>query len=129
MCVGQPLACNTILYRGVRTKRHINKTQEPPKPTVDLFIRRPSTQEFNDDDGLSLGIAELCPLDEFRQRFPFGVFSLHVGHIRALGLDIIIDPEDPTHALITNLPSREAQPVDAEFLADALRGQSRLVPE
>jgi hypothetical protein len=127
MCVGEPLACNTILYRGIRTKRHIDRTQEPPKPAVDLFIRRPSTQEINDDDGLSVGIAELCPLDEFRLKFPFGVLSLHVGRIRAIGLDVVADPEDPTHALITSLPSRETEPVNAESLARNLRDQSRLV--
>ena len=53
--------------------------------------------------------------------------SLHVGYIKDLGLDVIIDPEDETHALIVGLPDADNEFDQAETLARAIIRNARPV--
>jgi hypothetical protein len=86
------------------------------------FLRRES-----DTDGLSVANAGICTEEGFCATFIrcFGVITLAVGGIRDLGLDVIPDstpsPDHPCdHAVITGLPFKNINPVDAEYIATAL---------
>ena len=87
------------------------------------FIRRPS-----DTDGLSVNTDSVEGGRNALQNC-YAVVSLHVGHMRNLGLDVI--PNEPDHANITNLPSAEERDFSvelktkAERLAGELAKQSR----
>ena len=55
-----------------------------------------------------------------------GVVSLHVGRVRDLQLDIVVD-ESP-HANIAGLPRQEDDRTKVERLASLLAQQARIVP-
>ena len=119
------LDCGEILYRAVLRKSQLDITKRPPRPTADNFMCRPE----QDDDGLSVGIASRLSPAEFAARFTkcHAIVSIHTGHLRDLGLRIIVDPEDDTHALIQGLPDREARKNDAETIARSILGSVRPV--
>jgi hypothetical protein len=56
----------------------------------------------------------------------YGVVSLHVGRVRDLGLDVVVD--EAPHANITGLPRQTDDVLRAERLASQLAKQARLVP-
>lgn len=84
------------------------------------FLRKPK-----DEVGISVGIAAQCPISEFVDGFStcYGVFTLHVGRIRNLGLDILPDPL--RHANIIGLPFQNENQAEAERLAGKLAKQAR----
>ena len=116
-----PLSCPTIIYRAILRKNWIDKHNN--RVTSAPFFRRPS----KDIDGLSVHIAGSCSLEEIYASFNqcFGVVSLHVGHIRDIGLDVSQD--SISHANIIGLPYKEEDLVTAERLAGLLARQSRFV--
>jgi hypothetical protein len=118
------LNCNEIIYRVVLRKTQIDTSKTPPIPTVDNFIRRPG----DDDDGLSAGIASRCTPRDVAAKFNkvHAMTSLHVGRIKDLGLDVVIDPEDETHALIVGLPDGDEFD-EAETIARAIIRNARPV--
>ena len=77
--------------------------------------------------GLSVGLADKCPLEEFRCGFTscYGVTTLHAGRIRDIKLDV--EQDEPTHANITGLPYKEDNETEAERLAGLLAKQARLI--
>lgn len=85
------------------------------------FILRPAPK---DDDGLSVDISSPQSCVSVLNK-SYGVGSLHVGRIRSLGLDVIVD-EDP-HALIKGLPRDTEDRAKAEWLASQLAKQTRFI--
>jgi hypothetical protein len=85
------------------------------------FFRRDSP---HDDDGLSVNIES--PRSCAATLKNCHVASLHVGRIRDLGLDVVID--DPPHANITGLPRISEDRTRAERLASQLAKQARFIP-
>jgi len=85
------------------------------------FVRRPPPK---DDDGLSVDIE--CPQSCVSElNSSFGVGSLHVGRIRALGLDVVVD--DAPHAVITGVPREAEDKASAERFASQLAKQARFI--
>jgi hypothetical protein len=119
---GDPLPCQTIVFRALRSKSWID--EENQRAAADAFRRR-SRQNGGDDDGLSVNrrSAEACRAVLKKCQ---GVVSLHVGRVRDMGLDVQVDPQDADHALIIGLPYPEDDPDTLETLATALAEQSRL---
>jgi len=101
-------------------KNWVDRTTQNVLPVA--FVLRPAPK---DPKGLSLDVdsPESCAssLNEC-----FGVVSLHVGKVRDIGLDVVID-ESP-HANIKGLPRREEDAAAAERFASLLAKQARLVP-
>ena len=118
----EPLTCSKIVYRAMTRKSWVNRTTEQPTILPSAFIRRPPP---SDDDGLSMDIlsAESCTAP-FRESF--GSASLHVGRIRDLGLDVVVD--NPPHACITGLPLSSDDLAKAERLAGQLARLARFIP-
>jgi hypothetical protein len=107
----EPLACSTIVYRAMSRKKWVDKSTEPATVLPAAFIRRPPPADV---DGLSVDSlsAESCisPLRE-----SFGAASLHVGRIRGLGLDVVID--HAPHANIVGIPLQSEDLAKVERLA------------
>jgi hypothetical protein len=118
------LNCNEIVYRAILRKSQLDTSKIPPQPTVDNFILR-----SGENDGLSVGIASRCSPADVAGKFSkcHGMTSLHVGFMKDLGLNIVIDPLDETHALILGLPNEDDPPNEAEPLARALKSHARPV--
>ena len=57
----------------------------------------------------------------------FGTMTLHVGHVRDLGLDVV--PDSPTHANIIEIPTRDQNYDVAMALAGQLAKIARLLEE
>lgn len=116
----QPLACNTIVYRAMARKNWTDATTGSVLPVA--FVRRQSSA---DDDGLSVDIesARSCSL---ALRKCYGVASLHVGRVRNLGLDVVVD--EAPHANITGLPRNTDDAAQAERLASQLARQAHFIP-
>lgn len=116
----EPLPCPTIVYRAMARKNWIDKTAKRVLPAA--YFRRPPPK---DEDGLSVDISSPQSCSS-ALRNCYGVASLHVGRVRDIGLDVVVD--DAPHAAITGLPRREDDPARAERLASLLSRQSRLLP-
>ena len=116
----EPLACSTIVYRAMARKNWVDATTQSVLPAA--FMRRLPPA---DEDGLSVDIhsAGSCSLALSKCH---GVASLHVGRVRNLGLDVVVD--EPPHANITSLPRTTEDAARAERLASQLARQARLVP-
>jgi len=117
------LPCSTILYRLITKASWIDKDTGNVQPAA--MVRR------FDEDGLSVFIKALCTLPEAIVLSTLtrvkGAVTLHVGHVRDLGLDVLSDPTDRRHAEIVGVPL-EAEDLDrAIYLADLLAEQSRVV--
>jgi hypothetical protein len=113
------LPCSAILYRGMRSKKWIDREKEVVLPAA--FLRRPI-----DTDGLSTNLASACTIDDARSKLNpcHGVVSLHTGHIRDIGLDV--EQDSPDHANIIGVPLLDEDDVEAERLAGLLAKQSRI---
>ena len=116
----EPLACDTIVYRAMARKSWIDATTGTVLPTA--FFRRPPPA---DDDGLSVDVESARSCSSALSRC-YGVVSLHVGRLRNLGLDVVVD--EAPHANITGLPRNTDDVLQAERLASQLARQARLVP-
>jgi hypothetical protein len=115
----EALACSTIVFRAMARKNWVDKTTQRVLPAA--FRRRPSPV---DDDGLSVN-TESAASCAAALRECFGVASLHVGSIRDLGLDVVVDAAP--HANITSMPRDTDDRTEAERLASLLARQARLV--
>jgi hypothetical protein len=123
------LQCEEVLFRAILNKRHLTDGQVQ----ADAFVLRSV-----DEGKLSTYRKKLMTLAACKAVFRtcVGVVTLHVGHVRATGvdeglnLDVIGDelPSDPIqgHASIINVPDPIANRVLAERVASLLRDQSRI---
>lgn len=115
-----PIPCDAILYRLLTKSLWI----DPDGGVLPAaFYRRP------DEEGMSVFIAAICPLEEAKTLLNTvkGIATLHTGHIRDLGLEVIPDPIDVRHAEIIGVPLRDDDGGLATYYADLLAEQSRLV--
>lgn len=114
------LDCDTIVYRTVTRARDIGADQ---RPLANAFILRPLPRDKN---GLSVDynveVPEGCASD-LDPKSKKGIFSLLVGCVRDLELDVI--PDTDTHANITGLARVEDDSERAEQLAAALVASCR----
>lgn len=115
----EALACSTIVFRAMARKNWIDKATQSILPAA--FRRRPSPA---DDDGLSVD-AQSAASCASALRECFGVASLHVGRIRDLGLDVVVDAAP--HANITNVPRDTDDRTESERRASLLARHARLV--
>jgi len=132
----QPLLdppCNTIAYRTIRRKDWFDPDNDS-HVKVEAFMRRgprekpDGAHDPGDVDGLSLFDSfhmdmKACIESELSCH---GVASLHVGHLRNLGLTVIRDPLDERKLLVTNMPFTNPNNVDQEALLDAVADSSRI---
>jgi len=111
------LGCEVIVYRALTRASDFDKATQQLKPIA--FRRRPS-----DKKGLSVNYG--CEPHECGAHLNkrHGIASLHVGHVRVLGIDIVSDV--PNHANIVGVPMPEEDPERAEQLAGDLAEQARL---
>lgn len=116
----QALPCQAIIFRAMARKNWIDPASRRVLPAA--FFRRPVPK---DDDGLSVDIASPGSCAS-ALRDCFGVASLHVGRVRELGLDVMVD-ESP-HANIIGLPRSTEDQAKAEWFASQLARQARYVP-
>ena len=94
------LACERLVYRAARSSGWLDKTSNRVLPAA--FVRR---APLADEAGLSVNTSvEACGKGLSKIH---GVISLHVGWVRNLGLDVISDPNDETHANIVGMPRSE----------------------
>ena len=115
------LPCSEIVYRAMsRRKGWIDREAYRVLPAA--FIRRPPPA---DESGLSVDIRSPRSCHETLNKC-HGVVSLHVGRVRHLRLDVVVDASP--HADITGLPRQEDDPTEAEHLASLLARQARVVP-
>ncbi|MDQ3705210.1 MAG: hypothetical protein M3437_08325 [Chloroflexota bacterium] len=111
---------DVLVYRALWDARHLKGHLR-----YRAFIRKEK-----DKDGLSIANASVCSPEEFCATFIrcFGTFTLSVGGVRSVGLDVIPDTEPDAehpcdHGAITGLPFQEINPEDAEYLATELKNQ------
>jgi len=122
------IQCEEVLFRAVLKKRHLTDGQVQ----ADAFVLRQV-----DEGKLSTYRKNLTTLAACRAAFKkcAGVVTLHVGHVRATGIDeglsldvigdeLASDPI-PGHASIINVPDPIVNRVLAERVASLLRDQSR----
>ncbi|NLE40078.1 MAG: hypothetical protein GX621_18840 [Pirellulaceae bacterium] len=116
----ESLPCSAIVYRAMSRRHWIDCESNSVLPAA--FFRRPAPK---DDDGLSV---DICSPRSCRKtlRDCHGVASLHVGRVRDLGLDVVVDHSP--HASIAGLPRQEDDRTKAERMASLLARQARLVP-
>lgn len=108
-----PLECPTIVFRAVQRSRDM-----PPEGILaGAFVRYPK-----DIDGLSIDVASLRSCVSVLKKH-YGAASLHVGRVRTLFLDVIVDQHP--HGLITGLPFRDSNETEAEHFADSLAEMAR----
>lgn len=123
---GSPFPCSTIVFRAILRKSVVDWRKRTVLPSA--FYRRPAHQ---DPDGLSVG--HTCAVPDYLSRFnkTFGAATLHVGHVRNVGLDVVPDndPSEPFHALITGVPFQDDDLERAELLAIELANQARLLDD
>ncbi len=116
----EPIACEAIVYRAMSRKDWID-----PKTQCVLslaFVRRPPPK---DNDGLSVDVDSPRSCASVLSKC-HGVASLHVGRIRVLGVDVVVD--EAPHANITGVPRKADDLAKAEWLAGQLAKQARLIP-
>jgi hypothetical protein len=114
------LPCSSIVYRAMLKKQWIDPVSGTILPAA--FIRRPPPQ---DDDGLSLNMeSPISCVSGFKKTF--GVASLHVGRIRDLGLNVMVD--EMPHANIVDVPRESDDRTAAERFASQLARQARFIP-
>ncbi len=115
------LPCDTIVLRAMLRRNLVDLKNQSVAPNA--FIRRDAPA---DPDGLSVGV--FCQVAEYLKGFreTFGAATLHVGHIRDEGVDVIQD--GPTHACIEGVPYPADDPERARQLANALARKARLLP-
>src|ERR1051326_117209 len=104
------LECNVIVLRVLRNSGWVKD------PSL-AFLLRPDEV----DSGLSVNWN--MSVEEARKgcKKCYGAYSLHVGRVRSLKLDVVAD--EPHHALIKGLPHHDTR--EAERLASLLAQQSR----
>ena len=121
--LGPALDCSAIVYRAIRKSWFDPETRQISE--VAFMLRAVDT------DGLSVSIAALCTPAEACAVLmrAAGVASLHTGRIREADrqLDVLTDPDDVKHALVTGLPMPAHDKLRSEFLAGRLRDQSRFI--
>ncbi len=115
----EPLPCPTIVFRAMARRAWIDLNTRTVLP--DAFFRRPPP---GDEDGLSVNIESVQSCETALMKC-HGVVSLHVGKIRDLGLDVVVD--EAPHANLTGLPRQEEARALALRLASQLARQARLV--
>ena len=109
------LECPNIVFRAVQRSRDM-----PPEGILaGAFIRYPK-----DIDGLSIDVVSPRSCVSVLNKH-FGAASLHVGRVRTLSLDAIVDQHP--HGLITGLPFRDVNPTEAEHFADSLAEMARYI--
>ena len=116
----ETLPCSAIVYRAMSRKAWIDREAHRILPAA--FIPRPPPA---DESGLSVNIQSPRSCHETLRKC-HGVASLHVGRVRDLRLDIVVDGSP--HANITGLPRQEDDRTEAEHLASLLAQQARIVP-
>lgn len=110
-----PLECPTIVFRAIQRSRDM-----PPQGILaGAFICYPK-----DTDGLSIDVVGPKSCVSVLNKH-FGAASLHVGRVRTLLLDVIVDQHP--HGLITGLPSRDDNPAESEHFADSLAEMARQI--
>lgn len=108
-----PLDCPTIVFRAVQRSRDM-----PPEGILaGAFVRYPK-----DIDGLSIDVVGPRSCVSVLNKH-YGAASLHVGRVRTLTLDAIVDQHP--HGVITGLPFRDDNPTEAEHFADSLAEMAR----
>ena len=118
----KPVECTEIVYRAILKKSFIDKETE--EVSIEAYFLRP------DDQGLSVSLASKCSVEHVVSSFNkcFGVATLHVGHVKALGLEVLHAPPPDEHALIVNVPHLTNDRTEAERFAGLLARQSRVIP-
>lgn len=121
MTAPAPYACSQIVYRAIIKKDWLRPDGRR--------VRKQAFYRFDVDvDGLSV---TPTPADAFSNLRPdqiFGFVSLHVGHLRDNGLDVV--PDRPDHANIVEVPTRDKDREEAVRLASLLADElGRVVPE
>jgi len=111
----EPLACNQIVFRALRPSWVDRQTMDV-LPIA--FVRR------HIESGLSVNVASAESCSKTLRRC--GVGSLHVGRIRDLGLDVVVDSHP--HAEIAGVPTDIENPAEANRLAFSLARRTRFVP-
>jgi hypothetical protein len=114
----EPLPCSTIVYRAIRPK-WVDPVTRTVLPIA--FQRRPAP---SDEDGLSVDILSAQSCAQALRNCQ--VASLHVGRVRDLGLDVVVD--EPPHANIVGVPRQEEDRTAANRFAFELARQGRLIP-
>jgi hypothetical protein len=114
------LSCDKTVYRAMLRKKWVDPVSGTVLPGA--FIRRDPPQ---DDDGLSVDVVSPASCASPFNKC-FGVGSLHVGKVRELGLDVVVD-EIP-HANITGVPRPTDDAARAEWFASQLARQARFIP-
>lgn len=99
--LGDLLENNVDIFRAFADKSfRVRKENPPHKVRSGAFVLR----EEDADDGLSVGITPRAAVAYLDRNF--GYCSILVEQVRELpyGLDVRLDPADPNHAYIINLP-------------------------
>jgi|ERR1019366_2851150 hypothetical protein len=113
------LACELIVYRAMTRSKWIDPATKRVLPAA--FMRRPPP---HDEDGLSVNIESPQSCVSILNS-SWGVGSLHVGRVRALTLNVVVD--DAPHAIITGIPRDVGDQAKAEWLASQLAKQARFI--
>jgi hypothetical protein len=111
-----PYECSQIVYRALIYPQWLRSGE----------VKRPAFYRREDEQGISVfpspKYASLHLTGDI-----FGFVSLHVGRLRNHGLDVV--PDQPTHAEIIGVPTRNKNQGGAIEIADLLRlREGRLVP-
>lgn len=116
----EALPCSAVVYRAMSRKDWIDQTAHRVLPGA--FFRRPPAA---DGSGLSVDVESPSSCHKSLNKC-HGVVSLHVGRVRNLRLEVVVD-ESP-HANITGVPRQQDDRDEAEHLASELAKQARIVP-
>ena len=116
------LPCSAIVYRAMARRKWIDKSDKLHHVLPAAFMLRPAPK---DPQGLSVDMESPRSCHRTLKEC-FGVVSLHVGRVRDLGLDVVVD-ESP-HANVTGLPREAENRTESEHLASLLARQARIVP-
>lgn len=108
-----PLECPTIVFRAVQRARDM----PPDGILAGAFIRYPK-----DTDGLSIDVTGPKSCVSTLNKH-YGAASLHVGRVRTLSLDVIVDLHP--HGVIKDLPFRDDNPTEAEYFSVMLAKMAR----
>lgn len=110
---------DAVVYRVLLRKQWID--EDTGRVKADTYFLRAS------EPGLSVNIANACSPEQCARLFRkcYGVVSLEVRRVRAIGLDV--EQDSPTHANIVGLPHREDDLAEAERLAGLLAKRSHIV--
>jgi hypothetical protein len=116
------LTDGAIVYRLARSKSWLDTDNSAFTPAA--FLRR------RDECGLSVSIAVACSLEYAIAGAGvlhkcYGVAELQVGPIKSVGLDVLPDAVD--HAEIVGMPTVDEDIARANYFADLLAEQTRLL--